>query len=126
MKKQFISIILLLAGCLPTANVYAQGNTLHVEKKLIERSGDYLLINLTLNLSDLYVRSNRSVTYMPVIQRGDSSVKLPSLIINGRNRQIMYDRTGRNTAEDGEFALRRKMVPNNGFIITPGYLTPTG
>ncbi len=108
MKKQFISIILLLAGCLPTANVYAQGNTLHVEKKLIERSGDYLLIDLTLNLSDLYVRSNRSVTYMPVIQCGDSSVKLPSLIINGRNRQIMYDRTGRNTAEDGEFALRRK------------------
>ena len=108
MKKRFISIALLLAGCLPAANVDAQENTLRVEKKLIERSGDYLLVNLTLNLSDLEVRSNRSVTYTPVIQRGDSLAKLPPLIVNGRNRQILYERTGRNPIEDGEFALRRK------------------
>lgn len=108
MKKRFISIALLLAGCLPAANIYAQENTLRVEKKLIERSGDYLLVDLTLNLSDLRVSSNRSVTYTPVIQRGDSLVKLPPLIVNGRNRQILYDRTGRNTTENGEFALRRK------------------
>lgn len=108
MRKQFISIALLLAGCLPAANLHAQEKTLRVEKKLIERSGDYLLVDLTLNLSDLQVRSNRSVTYTPVIQRGDSLVRLPSLIVNGRNRQIMYERTGRDPIEDGEFALRRK------------------
>lgn len=108
MKRQFISIVLLLAGCLPAANLRAQENTLHVEKKLIERSGDYLLVDLTLNLSDLQVRSNRSVTFTPVIQRGDSLCRLPSLIVNGRDRQILYDRTRRNPAEDGEFALRRK------------------
>ena len=109
MKKRFISIALLLAGSLAAANVRAQvNNTLRVEKKLIERSGDYLLVDLTLNLSDLEIRSNRSVTYTPVIQRGDSLRRLPALIVNGRNRQILYERTGRNPIDDGEFAIRRK------------------
>lgn len=109
MKKRFISIALLLAGSLAAASVRAQGsNTLRVEKKLIERSGDYLLVDLTLNLSDLEVRSNRSITYTPVIQRGDSLTRLPALIVNGRDRQILYERTGRNPIDDGEFAVRRK------------------
>ena len=108
MKKRFISIALLLAGLWPAAGTHAQENRLRVEKKLIERSGDYLLVDLTLNLSDLQVRSNRAVVYTPVIQRGDSLAKLPPLIVNGRNRQILYERTGRNPIEDGEFALRRK------------------
>lgn len=109
MKKRFISIALLLAGSLAVASVRAQeSNTLRVEKKLIERSGDYLLVDLTLNLSDLEVRSNRSITYTPVIQRGDSLTRLPALIVNGRDRQILYERTGRNPIDDGEFALRRK------------------
>lgn len=108
MKRRFLPIALLLAGSLAAANAYAQENTLRVEKKLIERSGDYLLVDLTLNLSDLVVRSNRSVTYTPVIQRGDSLRRLPALIVNGRNRQILYERTGRDIATDGEFAVRRK------------------
>ena len=108
MKRRFLPIALLLAGSLAAANAYAQENTLRVEKKLIERSGDYLLVDLTLNLSDLEIRSNRSVTYTPVIQRGDSLRRLPTLIVNGRKRQILYERTGRDTATDGEFAVRRK------------------
>ena len=62
MKRRFLPIALLLAGSLAAADAYAQENTLRVEKKLIERSGDYLLVDLTLNLSDLEIRSNRSVT----------------------------------------------------------------
>lgn len=81
---------------------------MRVEKKLVERSDDYLLVDLTLDLSDLHIRSNRSVAYTPVIQRGDSSRALPPLIVNGRNRQILYERTGRNTVENNEFAIRRK------------------
>ena len=107
MKRRFLPIALLLAGSLAAANAYAQENTLRVEKKLIERSGDYLLVDLTLNLSDLVVRSNRSVTYTPVIQRGDSLRRLPALIVNGRNRQILYERTGRDIATDEEFLSLR-------------------
>ena len=81
---------------------------MRVEKKLVERSDDYLLVDLILDLSDLHIRSNRSVAYTPVIQRGDSSRALPPLIVNGRNRQILYERTGRNTVENNEFAIRRK------------------
>lgn len=106
--KRILSIALLLAGTLSAASAQAQGETLRLEKKLVERSGDYLLVDLTFDLSDLHVGSNRSVTYTPLIQRGDSARALPPLIINGRTRQILYERTGRNVAEDGEFAVRRK------------------
>lgn len=108
MRKDFNHIMLLLAGSLLAGVAFAQENMLRVENRLVERSGDYLLVDLTLNLSDIEIKSNRSVTYTPVIERGDSLVKLPSLIVNGRNRQIMYERTGRNLADDGEFAVRRR------------------
>ena len=106
MKRRFLPIALLLAGSLAAADAYAQENTLRVEKKLIERSGDYLLVDLTLNLSDLEIRSNRSVTYTPVIQRGDSLRRLPALIVNGRKRQILYERTGRGTEQRFDYHAR--------------------
>lgn len=119
MKRRFLPIALLLAGSLAAADAYAQENTLRVEKKLIERSGDYLLVDLTLNLSDLEIRSNRSVTYTPVIQRGDSLRRLPALIVNGRKRQILYERTGATPPPTGSSPCAARTVPSNASTITP-------
>lgn len=108
MRKNFNHIMLLLAASLLAGGVFAQDSMLRVENKLVERSGDYLLVDLTLDLSGLDIKSNRAVTFTPVIESGDSLVKLPSLIVNGRNRQIMYERTGRDLANNNEYAVRRK------------------
>lgn len=107
MNKRILSIALLLAGALSAAHVQAQDNSLRVDKQIIERSGDDLMIDLTLNLSDLEVRSNRAIAYTPIIQRDDTVRVLPTLIVNGRNRQILYERTGRSLAKNGEFSIRR-------------------
>lgn len=106
--NKILYIALLLAGTSAITTAQTEGETLRLEKKMVERSGDYLLIDLTFDLSGLRVSSNHSVAYTPAILSGDSVRTLPQLIVNGRNRQILYERTGRNVAEDGEFAVRRK------------------
>lgn len=96
-----------LLGATPAA-AQTDGTTLRLEKQMVERAGDYLLVDLTFDLSDIRLAANRSVTYTPLITRGDSTRALPPLIINGRDRQILYERTGRNTIDDNEFAVRRR------------------
>ena len=104
-RTLIISAIAILAASVIEAR--EAKNTLRVDKQLIERSGDYLLVDLTLDLSDLEVKSGKSIIYTPLITRGDSVRALPPLIINGRARHILYERTERNAAEDNEFAVRR-------------------
>ena len=62
---------------------------------------------MTMDLSQLEVSSGQSVVYTPVIERGDSVVALPPLIVNGRARHILYQRTERNQVENNEFEIRR-------------------
>lgn len=93
----------------------AQEQTIRVTDKHIEKSGDALLVDMTLDLSDIRVSSGRSVQYVPVIRRGDSTCVLPALILNGRNRQILYERTGRTPEKNGEYAVRRKNGTQQSF-----------
>ena len=90
------------------ATLAAQEQTLRITEQHIERSGDQLLVDLTFDLSELQVSSGKSLRYVPVIQKGDSVRPLLPLIINGRDRQILYERTGRTLAADNEYAVRRK------------------
>lgn len=106
MRNRFLYGI-LAATLLSTALGAQETRTLGVEKQTVQRSGDDLVVDLTLDLSALEVPSNRSVTYTPVIRRGDSLRALPPLIVNGRARHILYERTGRTPERNGEFALRR-------------------
>ncbi len=106
--NKILYMALLLAGTAAATPAWAEGETLRLEKKMVERSGDYLLVDLTFDLSDLRVASNHSIVYTPAIVSGDSARTLPPLIVNGRARQILYQRTGRDAAETGEFVVRRK------------------
>ena len=90
-----------------SAALTAQTETIHIAEKHIERSGDQLLVDLVIDLSDLSLSPGQSVRYLPIIQRGDSLCTLPPLIVNGRDRQILYERTHRSI-HDGEFVLCRK------------------
>lgn len=79
-----------------------------VKDKLIEKTGDALLVNMVFDLTRLDIPANRSLVYTPVIVKGDSLRSLPPLIVNGRERHILYERTGRNEEANHEFELRRK------------------
>lgn len=108
MKFRYAFMFFGLAGLGLVAQARIPADTIRLEKRMIERSGDVLLVDLTFDLSELKVASSRSLIYTPLIQRGDSVRVLPPLLVNGRDRQILYERTERNPIEHEEFAIRRK------------------
>ena len=104
-KSIFIAFVLLCGGMVQAQT--PQEGTVVVKQQLVERAGDKLMVNMTLDLSQLQVSSNRSVVCTPLIEQGDSLYALPSLVINGRNRQIQYERSERNWQDKKFFVLRR-------------------
>ena len=62
---------------------------------------------MKLALDELSLPANRSLVCTPLIERGDSVRALPPVIVNGRNRQIQYERSKRDATANGEFVLRR-------------------
>ena len=101
--------IACLAGCVGTTiPVQAQqtATAIVVKERLVEHVGDRLIIDMKLALDELSLSANRSLVCTPLIERGDSVRALPPVIVNGRNRQIQYDRSGRDAAANGEFVLR--------------------
>ena len=74
--KRIALMILGMAGMGLAAG--ASTDTDRLEKRMIERSDDVLLVDLTFNLSDLRVSSGQAVVYTPLIRKGDSLGYCPS------------------------------------------------
>jgi len=60
----------------------------------MEHHGDYMTVDMLLDLEDLEVESNRAVLLTPRIANGPDSVDLPSVGIYGRRRYYVYVRNG--------------------------------
>ncbi|WP_287619754.1 DUF3868 domain-containing protein [Parabacteroides sp.] len=90
------------------AAMIAQAQEIKVKDKTVEKSDSTLLIHMTLDFSEVRVPSNRSLVCTPVITSGDSLRPLTPVILDGRDRHILYERSGRNLAEHGEYELRRE------------------
>lgn len=101
--------IACLAGCVGTTiPVQAQqtATAIVVKERLVEHVGDRLIIDMKLALDELSLPANRSLVCTPLIERGDSVRALPPVIVNGRNRQIQYDRSGRDATANGGASYR--------------------
>lgn len=99
MKKKEISII--TAGLLLSA-LTAGAQEIKIKDKIVEKADTSLVIGMTFDLDSLEVRGDRSIVCTPVIVRDDSIRPLTPVIINGRSRHILYERTGRNLIENKE------------------------
>ena len=106
LMKPFALAFALLCGGMLQAQTLQDGQIL-VKEKLVERAGDELVINMTIDISQIQVPANRSVVCTPLIEQGDSICALPALIINGRERHIQYERSQRDSQDSNVFAIRR-------------------
>lgn len=105
--------IACLAGCVGTTiPVQAQqtATAIVVKERLVEHVGDRLIIDMKLALDELSLPANRSLVCTPLIERGDSVRALPPVIVNGRNRQIQYERSKRDATANGEQDPRDRLV----------------
>lgn len=108
--KRYVMILMALVGMLSVAN--AQGvDGITVNRSNMERSGDYMAVNMDIDLSALDVESNRAVLLTPVIVNGENELELPSVGIYGRNRYYYYVRNGESMltgSEEQSFRASKK------------------
>jgi len=80
----------------------------------LEHSGDFLVVGMSMDLSDLKVGSNRAVLLTPRLVNGENAKDLPSVGIYGRRRYYFYVRNGRSmlTGED-EMSYKASQKPDS-------------
>ena len=86
----------------------AQEATFIVKEKSAERVGENLAVTMRIDISAMEIPKNRSVVCTPLIESGDSLRALPSIILNGKTRHILYERMERQTSgQPTEYEYRR-------------------
>ena len=63
-----------------------------VRQQSVQRVDSFLMIDLTLDLTPLIVKSSRSVELTPLLSGGGHQDTLPAMLINGRTRHLLYQR----------------------------------
>lgn len=106
MKKIYHIATVLAAFVLGQVDAWAQ--EIKIKDKIVEKADTSLVIGMTMDFDEIEVPSDRSIVCTPVIVCGDSIRPLIPVIVSGRNRHILYERTGRNFTENQEYELRRK------------------
>lgn len=67
-------------------------STSTVKTLTVERSDNILFVSMQLDCTRLKIKSNREVSYIPVLTYGDSIYQLPKVVLAGRNRYIQHQR----------------------------------
>ncbi len=75
----------------------------------VERSDNNLFVSMELDFSELKLKSDREITYMPVLTLGDSICELPQVVVAGRNRYIQHQRHN-DLADDVRLCRAGKVI----------------
>ena len=65
-------------------------------------------IRMRLNLSDLHLKPGQAVEIIPLLQGERDTVELPRVLVNGRTRDLIYQRNGGTGYEGYQQVVRRK------------------
>lgn len=105
MKKTIGS---MLMGLCAASALNAQ-SPVTVERQSVQRSGSDLVVNMRVDISNMELGRNRTVVCTPLLEKGDSLLALPPVVVNGRTRQIAYERRdGAALVQPGEVVVWRK------------------
>lgn len=95
-------------------------NNIRVTKAKTTYDDGRITVAMQLNLDSLHLRSRQQLVYTPILRHsGGDSLRLPEIVINGRNEQVLYSRGAfAGKFSDGAIAVGRK----NGKTQTVDYL----
>lgn len=108
MRYHILTAAAAVAILLPGANATAQTASLpgSVKVERVERSENNMIVSFTLDFTDLKLKSNRQITYIPYIAAADSVKVLPKVVVAGRNRYIQNQ--------------RKRLIPAGDILTRPG------
>lgn len=94
-RSRYLFAMFCLAFCAPAcvqAQTMMANRGIAVEDVDVTRDGEYVMLNMKLNLDSLDLPSNTRLVYTPVLKTKQGNVAMPEIVINGRRQQIMYER----------------------------------
>lgn len=94
-RSRYLSAMFCLAFCVPAcvqAQTMMANRGIAVEDVDVTRDGEYVMLNMKLNLDSLDLPTNTRLVYTPVLKLKGDTVAMPEIVINGRRQQIMYER----------------------------------
>lgn len=90
MKKILIYSVLCLIAALPVSAQKFYKDAINITNASLWQQGESLYINMQMDMRNLKVSNERTLTLTPVLTGTDNSVVLPEIVINGRRRQKAY------------------------------------
>ena len=90
MKKILIYSVLCLIAVLPARAQKFYKDAINITNASLWQQGESLYINMQMDMRNLKVSNDRTLTLTPVLTGTDNNVVLPEIVINGRRRQKAY------------------------------------
>ena len=116
MRKIYYMIIALL-GLGTVAEAQTTGQTIvdgvSVSDLKMERNGEYMVVDMTLDLKDLDVDGNRAVLLTPRLVNGNDSLDLQLVGVYGRRRYYFYVRNGESMLAEDEQSFKASEKPDD-------------
>ena len=111
--KRFFAILTALF-CLAEVDAQAIFNgDVTIKDFSFKRNGDYMYLDMNIDLSSLDVHNNRATLLSPFIVNGDQAVDLHSIGIYGRRRYFTYVRNDWSTlGKEGDMIIKEKECPD--------------
>ncbi len=121
MKKMMYSVLpLLLIAAMADAQTTIMDGQVTVGTTDVFRNGDKIFVNLSMDVSDLKIKSNEEVILTPELcDTAGNSVKLPEIWLVGRNRYFYQLRNG--TAPEGRYFYRKKKLSSVIYEVNVPY-----
>ena len=92
-QKSLCSLLLLLLPLLPLCGQEAYMGQIQVTRRSFSLSGSQLRVQMDVNYEGLDMPSDESLTLTPVLTGEGQSFALPSILINGNEKQKVYERS---------------------------------
>lgn len=90
MKKILIYSVLCLIAALPVSAQKFYKDAINITNASLWQQGESLYINMQMDVRNLKVSNDRTLTLTPVLTGPDNNVVLPEIVINRRRRQKAY------------------------------------
>jgi hypothetical protein len=113
--RKYIAIFVSLIALVLSANAQTIMNgSLAIDKIEINRSGEHIIIDMDINLSQLKLKSSQAVLITPVVVNGDRRLELTPIGIYGRENYINNKRTMGDIMLGGtdEIKFRKSEMPD--------------
>lgn len=116
-QKTFCSILLLLLPLFALSGQEAYMGQIQITRRNFSLSGNQLHIQMDVSYEGLQMPSDESLTLTPFLQGGEQTFDLPSVLINGTEKQKVYERTrvlaGASDVRDGRNSAPSVVLKND-------------